>query len=118
MRDLTDAELALAPEWSDRYSITSGNNVRFHDDDMFCLCNGFAISDVAAADAEKFQTRPIPRKPFDITQHEWSCGSFYSSKVNGDSVILEGDYCVDYTVNKSDAIAIAKHFKLKAEDLA
>jgi len=54
---------------------------------------------------------------FDITMHEFSCDSFYSAEVKGDLIALEGEYCVDYTISREDAVAISKHFKLTEEDL-
>ena len=63
-------------------------------------------------------------KPFDITQHEWSDeklsfsgGTFdvdFGHCTNSDDSVSE---VVNLDFNKADAIAIAKHFKLTAEDL-
>lgn len=60
----------------------------------------------------------MSEKEFDITQHEWS-DNFINvcfSETNNDVIRFDNDmYLVD--IEKSDAIAIAKHFKLTAEDL-
>lgn len=64
-------------------------------------------------------------KPFDITQHEWSDERLSH---DGDTLNVEYEFCsgqldsyeVDFLnleLRKKDAIAIAKHFKLTAEDL-
>ena len=62
------------------------------------------------------------QKPFDITKHEWSCVS-----VDGVFVYDCGDIDIEFnpnintgqvSINKKDAIAIASHFGLTAEDLA
>lgn len=57
-------------------------------------------------------------KPFDIAQHEWSdnCISVERSNTDAEQIRLDNDmYLVD--IERKDAIAIAKHFKLTAEDL-
>lgn len=61
-------------------------------------------------------------KPFDITQHEWSSGDFIDAfKAHTDDAhlhIIIAPYCHGRTwINKDDAIAIAKNFKLTVEDL-
>lgn len=66
----------------------------------------------------------IDEKPFDITQHEFSDERLSFS---GDTLDADVGCCayyddsiaevINYDFNKTDAIAIAKHFKLTAEDL-
>ncbi len=59
-------------------------------------------------------------KPFDITKHEWSDknlfsdGSMYQDKLQ----IVEHDADGMVYLSKLDSIALAKHFKLTAEDLS
>lgn len=60
----------------------------------------------------------MSEKEFDITQHEWSDSFISVESLNTDSDVIRLDndmYLVD--INKDDAIAISKHFKLTAEDL-
>lgn len=57
-------------------------------------------------------------KDFDITQHQWSDEFVSVETANTDSDVIRLDndmYLVD--IDKDDAIAIAKHFNLTAEDL-
>ena len=61
-------------------------------------------------------------KSFDIAHHEWSSGDFIDVfKAYTDDPHLHfiiAPYCHGRSlINKDDAIAIAKHFKLTAEDL-
>lgn len=61
-------------------------------------------------------------KPFDIAMHEWSSGDFIDAfkAFEGDAYLhfMIAPYCHGRTwISKDDAIAIAKHFKLTAEDL-
>ena len=58
-------------------------------------------------------------KPFDITQHEWSDCELIFNRLDIDCNIHLDSKDVDcgIFINKSDAIAIANHFKLTAEDL-
>lgn len=116
MRDLTDEELALAPEWADSY---------------FTNLNGYLIYfDTKSGDAQIFGSDHIirelpsehysfkkcrPLKPFDITQHEWSYFINVEARHDQSKIELESYWC---QFDRDDAIAIAKHFNLKAEDLA
>ncbi len=58
---------------------------------------------------------------FDITKHEWSDKNLFSdgSMYQGKLQIVENDV-IDGIVHlsKADTIALAKHFKLTAEDLS
>lgn len=111
MRDLTPEELKLAPDWATMYSITSNDNVRFHDEDMFCLCNGHVVSDVVSASPENFNTRLILNKPFDITKHE--VANHVTVLENGE-LVAEGS---GWIIDKDRAIAIAKALDVTGEDL-
>ena len=53
--------------------------------------------------------------PFDITQHEWSDEAARFSKRNKEFIVLSTGR--DLVLDKADCIALAKHFKLTAEDL-
>jgi len=60
-------------------------------------------------------------KPFDITKHEWQGGHEIRSATVYDDVLelnlyITGDEFECYLA-RDDAIAIARHFKLTAEDL-
>lgn len=124
MRELTEEELKLAPDWTYMYSITSNNNVRFHSDLMFCIFNGHVISDIVISEPENFGARLLNKKPFDITKHEWSDFSWSINQQDRDAIELYNhETCTDdgdaelFQINKSDSIAIAKHFGLTEKDL-
>ncbi len=42
----------------------------------------------------------------------------YEHVIENEKLIMCGEYCVDYEINKQAAIFYAKFHKLKAEDLA
>ena len=54
---------------------------------------------------------------FDITKHEWSDTSIWDCHAGADEVQLENPE-LETNFEKLDAIALAKHFKLTAEDLS
>ncbi len=56
---------------------------------------------------------------FDINSHNWSDYDIGEVRVDGGKLFIEGrDYDISSVIlNKQDAIAIAKHFKLTSEDL-
>lgn len=58
-----------------------------------------------------------PKKPFDITKHEFSCDVFYSANLRNNVIELEGDYCVNYTIDKADLIAMCKALGVTGDDL-
>lgn len=64
--------------------------------------------------------RNIMRK-FDITEHEWSDEGTVSLDDSDDGVLemlCDGPDCYnEFELNRNDAIAIAKHFKLTKSDL-
>ena len=105
MRELTE-EIKSVPKCCCDVSVSGFEDVGYDFSIVYCQCGGL-ISAVPVDDAE----------PFDITKYGFSCDSFYSITLIGGVIELEGEYCVDYTINKYDAIAIAKHFGLTEEDL-
>lgn len=58
-------------------------------------------------------------KPFDIAQHEWSDGlvTFEMVDFENDVRLICDNVDYEFFMGKKDAIALAKHFKLTAEDL-
>ena len=127
MRELTEQELKLAPGWAYMYSITSNNNVRFHDDFMFCLCNGHVVSDVVSAEPKNFSARLINKKPFDITKHKFGDTAWSINEVNAEQGYIDfynDETCTDdgnhesHLINEDDAIAIAKALGATAKDFS
>ena len=117
MRDLTEKELAKCPEGCDYYHIIN-NQV------LFTNVLGVGVFDIHGNKVDDsildgvFQKSKPVEKPFNIAQHEWSDNfvSVEKSETNSDVIRLDNDmYLVD--IDKADAIAMAKHFNLTAEDL-
>lgn len=122
MRDLTDEELSKCPNDCDHYII-------INDAVYFTNVLGVGVYGIDGNEIDDslldgiFMRSKRINKPFDITQHEWGSGDFIDVfKAHTDDTHLHffiAPYCHGKTwINKSDAIAIAKHFKLKAEDLS
>lgn len=77
MRDLTPEELALAPDWATHYSLTSFGELCFVDlkNKIVTSATGIKRDECPISCGNWFDgvdLPEIPRKPFDITQHEWS----------------------------------------------
>ncbi len=96
MRDLTPQEIADA-----------GDNKHYFIDSEF--------GPIYSRHMKSF-TQPIPRKEFDISGYEFSDGDINIHNAIGDRYELYvTSKCIE--LNKQDAIALAKHFKLTASDL-
>lgn len=52
----------------------------------------------------------------DITKHKWSDDDIQGVSIDATHILIESS-CEDNTLDKSDAIAIAKHFGLSGKDL-
>ena len=60
----------------------------------------------------------MSEKEFDIAQHEWSDSDIRYSHRSGEELYFDiNGTQLPIFVDKQDAIAMAKHFKLTAEDL-
>ena len=122
MRELTEEERRLAPEWATHYFILDVDKVFFANKESkkgltLIMINGYGSYQPYIGCFCDDDLVEINQKPFDITKHEFSCDSFYSVELRGGMIELEGEYCVNYTLNKKDVIAMALHFGLTAEDL-
>ena len=115
MRELTQQEIDNAPEWATGYFITPGfNGVTYESHEFYqYLPCGSRVEQLSSG--LSVNAKPIPRKEFDISEYEFS-DSEVEVETNEDGTVW---LCaVAYSsVNKRDAIALAKHFKLTAEDL-
>ena len=112
MRDLTPQEVANAPEWATHYE-SMPHGVIYQTDGSFqtgtvggrCKHNGLSGG-----------AKPIPRKELDISGYEFSDDDINIHNAIGDRYELYvTSKCIE--LNKQDAIALAKHFKLTVEDL-
>ena len=119
MRELTEEELAKCPSNCDYYHIINGEV-------YFTNVLGVGVYDIKGNEVDDslldgiFKISKPIEKPFDITKHEWSDGVLINERLHGKSEELnlfcnyvDGEFSLD----KKDAIAIANHFSLTAEDL-
>jgi hypothetical protein len=113
MRELTAKEIENAPDKYTHYLFDHGrlcylNNTHKYYPNETLNPNTVRTNGVGAA-------KPIPRKEFDIMTHEFSDHDV-EIDINEDGCLW---LCaVAYSsINKRDAIAIAKHFKLTSDDL-
>lgn len=114
MRDLTPDEIKAAPDWATHY-VTDDACLRWSDHSHFQWVGGHKMEH---NNYFIIQPVPIPRKEFDISEHEFSEGgiSVISVDVDDDRLTLcvghsEGDF------TKKDIAAMAKALKLTPEDL-
>ena len=120
MRELTEDELALAPDWATHYYAFDSGTIQYESADLYVRffkktgrfgverCNKeYGISGVV-----------IPRKPFDITKHEFVDLEIGQAEINGDGIQLNMvDNSRPAIIYKRDVIAIAKALGVTAEDL-
>ena len=89
--------------------------------ERFCVaCAGGSVPDCGICDEKGFFV-PEEAVLFDITKHEWSDKDITGAKGGSDWLHINlSSYCLKTgaQLNKEDTIALAKHFKLTAEDLS
>jgi len=133
MKELSEEELKIAPGWA-VYFVADGNDILFLNKDKnvgqwlveeFELECGFDLQEEFKVTCDQLSSFDEfhPLNGFDIINHEWSdCRNL---KCIGKDKGLE-TVCFKVSVfnglaffdlDKDDAIAIAKHFDLTAEDL-
>lgn len=106
MRKLTQQEYDKRDKSMTHYKVNASDVISWHD-----VANGWIPSDAVA----------IPDMEFDISEYEFSDLPPVAYEIDDGTigfVILgssHGDITVD--INKLDVIAMAKHFKLTADDL-
>ncbi len=121
MRELTREEIDNAPEWATHYVIDTEcdqaiyKGQRPESEFYYCWWEGLiGRMPYSRLDGDE---KPIPRKQeaFDICQYK--LGGEFSHFISDGDLFLEGDYCVNYKIDKGYSIALAKYFNLNAEDL-
>lgn len=122
---LTYEQIAeLAPEWATHYGISKKyKSIIFESESLFTILKldsgKFTGTWSQLSEGINENSKPIPRKtkPFSITQHEWS-DTVCFTEISESNLRLNCDDYLNYVdLFKADAIAIAKHFGLTAEDL-
>lgn len=120
MRELTEEELKLAPCWATHYVIDCFDDAVYQSEK---LCWWDSLSSPLEHGGMDEGAIIIPKKPFDIINHEWSdCRNLKCiGKDKGlETVIFKVSVfngLAFFDLDKDDAIAIAKHFGLTAEYL-
>ena len=119
-RQLTQEELNLAHslEWNPTDFIAKGSSIIFENKRNYqVLYPDGKLGALMSRPSNAFNAQPIPRKAFDIDNHEFSDSDVSDVRVS-DVVCIDTGYdkTVTLTLNKADAIAIAKALGVKPED--
>lgn len=120
-QQLTDEQIAeLAPDWATHYSSFS-NGVIFENLTEYQIYSKgvFYGKKHKSENGDKTtrEVKPIPRKNFLSSGREFG-GTVCFVEISDDNIRLNcDDYLNHIVINKHDAIALAKHFSLTAEDL-
>lgn len=123
---LTDEQIAaFAPSWATHYDINEKYKcILFESEHLYTILEWdsgmFAHALPQRLCGLSESSKPIPRKPkpFDITQHEFGDDKLSLLIGEGDLISIN-DNCSNscFDLFRDDAIALAKHFGLTAEDL-
>lgn len=118
---LKDEQIAgLAPDWATHYRFNSFE-VMYESTKKWVaigLNHPYIKRGPYSQNSKLTKCKPIQRKKFDISEHEFSDDKL-SLLIDDADLISINDNCSGscFDLHKDDAIAIAKHFKLTAEDL-
>ncbi len=117
MRDLTEEELKLAPEWATDYSIDTDGSIVYVSQEL-CWWEGLSVPQVNHI-FNGDEIRKINEKPFNITKYEFSEGLSISNmcKLSIEVEVKDNDDCNYVPLHKNDVIAIAKALGVTGEDL-
>lgn len=117
MRDLTEEELELAPDWTVKFDFFHGRLILMSDV-IDVTSQTFRFFEMDSGDCwvgsdgdYNLCTRLMPSKPFDIAKHE--VYDYLSLDIDGNLDVLDGDW----TICKGRAIAIAKALGVMGDDL-
>lgn len=126
MRELTQKQIDNAPERFDAYYEDGNGSLRLINTKSMETCSANflpRVKGVSFFDKDHYSLKtcsPIPRKPFDISEYEFSDSHHLTSCYIDDC----GDLVIELTndpsntyLTKKDVTAIAKHFGVTAEDL-
>lgn len=126
MRDLTQEEIDNAPEWATHYMICNDDRARYKGLSLGGDSHNYQTMGNLLVLTMSYGYKSIPVKDFDINSHSFGEKQWYiDGKVEPQEELaicddkLFDDYAVHYEfiINKEDAAALAKHFKLTVEDL-
>ena len=115
MRDLTEEELKLAPDWATHYFKDDHGDILFESTSGYQWASGLKLKDRIIVRGYSVKlSKPI--KPFDITKHEFS-DTVGFVECDGSELTLNCTGCNYVELYKDDAIAIAKALGVTGEDL-
>ena len=127
MRDLTEKELKLTPDWAVKFDFFNGELIYMSDvvgnyegKPLYRFLDAkHNIEEVGVDGDYDLCTRLIPSKPFDITKHEFSEGLSISNmcKLSVEVKFNNNDDSNYVPLHKDDVIAIAKALGVTGEDL-
>lgn len=122
MRELTEEELKLAPEWAKFFHVDSYDDILFWDGNMcYTWMTELHIdSELLNHWPEKLPFKKLTRNNFDISNYKFSDLNVRLSNLSSSKVELAVEACgLEYfmTQDKKDIIAIAKALGVTAEDL-
>lgn len=114
MRQLTKTEIENAPEWATHYGICEDGDILFENEEFFIFASKpkKKLGQLFGVDED---SKPIPRKEFDIEAFE--ADDMVKFYIDSDGDLEFDGFDESYLLRKDSAIAIAKHFKLTADDL-
>ncbi len=113
MRDLTEEELKLAPDWATHYYAFDNGAIQFESEYLYARVSA-ATGILGCEQCNKdYGISGVPI-PFDITKHEFSDDFTY---FDFESRIVEGVVIVDGGINKDDVVAIARALGVTGDDL-
>ena len=116
MRELTQTEIDNAPDWATHYFIFTDTAVYENETHFMASIEKLKLRNGGVG--MRKDAKPIPRKEFDISEHEFDDEDVGEIEFNEEEVQLNmRDGSRPSILTKVDSIALAKHFKLTADDL-
>lgn len=119
MRNLTKTEIDDAPDWATHYDIGDfeDKNCVCYQGHSFVKVNYYQYAGGMKVQINRLtdEAKSIPRKEFDI--ETFDPGDMVKFYIDSDGDLEFDGYDDSYIMRRDSAIAIAKHFKLTAEDL-
>jgi len=119
MRDLTEEELKLAPDWATHYFKDDDGDILFESTNGYQWAVGLKLKKRVVVRGYSVKlSKPI--KPFEISRYQFSDKDIRFSNLCNSKMELALDDCgIEhyFTLHKNDAIAIAKTLGITAKDL-
>lgn len=117
MRELTKEELELAPSWATHYSFGNNNSLWFEGKNRCATVENNKLNVVIVGMGINENSKPIPRKPFNIKKHVFSDHIVSGCHLSNDLCVVFNACSHGLNLTKQDAIAIAKALGVTGEDL-